>query len=745
MQSQRVFPANSRFQTIPFIFAILFIFFISGCLWGEGAKKSITLDSVIKDGVMLGRNIGDLQWHPLGKMLSYLKPVGSARNAPSRLYGFDVENKSERVLWDAQENQEKIVLSSYQWPPQGGGLFLVGGNDFYLVNPESGEKKRLTQDGEAKEFPTFSPTGEFIAYYKKGNLFALNLRSGKTQQLTFDGSENILNGRLDWVYEEELADRRSGRSFEWAPNGRKIVFLRLDQSRVPAYPLIDFLPTHSGVTLQRYPQSGDSNAIPSVHVVTVGGRRPKKYDCPVFLPPGKKREDAIEYVGPAFSWTRDSKGVALLTLNRRQDELVLYLWKPEEKQVAPLLTEKDETWINSIEPPRFLRDGRFFWLSERDGWMHLYLYDAQGRMIRQLTRGEWMIDGDIEVDREEKQVFFVSNSGNLRQRQIQRVALDGGNVVPLTLEAGTHSMKLSPNGHYFLDQFSSLTQPTENRLIDARGTLLGQLPGAENHLDDYLLAQTEFVEVKASDGKELFGALVKPADFDPTKKYPVVVSVYGGPHVQAVTDKWGTTTLFDHFLAQEGFLIWSLDNRGSYGRGHAWESAIFKNLGKRELEDQLVGVEYLKRLPYVDASRIGIWGGSYGGYMTLYALTYAPGVFQCGISMFPVTDWRFYDSIYTERYMNIPADNVEGYKNNSPLRNSDKLADALLLVHGTADDNVHLQNSMQLVDALIKARKPFELQIYPGQKHGIRGEEPRLHFQDAAYAFFKRHLKPNAP
>jgi dipeptidyl-peptidase-4 len=251
------------------------------------------------------------------------------------------------------------------------------------------------------------------------------------------------------------------------------------------------------------------------------------------------------------------------------------------------------------------------------------------------------------------------------------------------------------------------------------------------------------VEVEAADGKKLYGALAKPADFDPAKKYPVVVSVYGGPHVQVVTDKWGTTTLFDHFLAQEGYLVWSLDNRGSYGRGHAWESAVFKNLGKKELEDQLAGVEYLKRLPYVDASRIGIWGGSYGGYMTLYALTYAPGIFHCGISMFPVTDWRFYDSIYTERYMRTPAENVEGYKNNSPLNNSDKLADALLLVHGTMDDNVHMQNSMQLVDALIKACKPFELQIYPGQKHGLRGEKPRLHFQDAAYEFFKRHLKPD--
>ncbi len=692
---------------------------------------------------MLGRNISDLQWHPRGKMLNYLKPAGSAQDAPSRLYGFDVENKSERVIWEAGENQEKLVLSSYQWSPQGDRLFLIGRNDFYLVSPGNGEKKRLTYDGEEKEYPTFSPTGEFIAYFKKGNLFALNLRSGKTQQLTFDGSGNILNGRLDWVYEEELADRRSGRSYEWSPDGRKIVFLRLDQSRVPVYPLTDFLQTHPIVTLQHYPKSGDPNAIPSVHMVTVGGRRSKKYDCPVFRPAGNKGSTAVEYAGPAFSWTRDSKGVAFLTLNRPQDELALYLWKPEEKQVVPLLIEKDETWINSVEPPRFLSDGKFLWLSERDGWIHLYLYDAQGKMIRQVTRGEWMIDAEFGVDREEKQVFFVSNSGDLKQRQVQRVALDGGNVVPLTHESGTHALRLSPDGHYFLDQYSSLNQPTENRLIDAEGALLGKLPGAENHLDDYRLAQTEFVEVEAADGKKLFAALVKPADFDPAKRYPVVVSVYGGPHVQVVADKWGTTTLFEHFLAQEGFLIWSLDNRGSYGRGHAWESAVFKNLGRRELEDQLTGVEYLKRLSYVDASRIGIWGGSYGGYLTLYALTYAPGIFNCGISMFPVTDWRFYDSIYTERYMRTPADNVEGYKNNSPLRSSGQLTGALLLVHGTADDNVHLQNSMQLVDALIKARQPFELQIYPGQKHGLRGEKPRLHFQDAAYEFFKRHLKPD--
>jgi dipeptidyl-peptidase 4 len=729
-----------------FVFVLSGLIVLGGAVQGRGASplKPLTIDAITKDGVILSRGVSALQWTPDGKSLTYLKPRLNDEKEARQIIGFDLEKRSERVIWDAGENQEKFSLGSYQWSPRGDQLLLTGGNDLWLITPTHGGKKRLTRDAVEKEYPTFSPTGEFIAYHQKGNLFVLSLRTGKVQPLTRDGDSNILNGRLDWVYEEELADRRSGRSYEWSPDGRKIAYLRLDQSPVPLCPITDYMPLHPSIEQQRYPKSGDPNSIPTVHIVTVEGRS-KHYSFPLLGDGRKEGNSSVEYVGPAFSWTPDSAAVAVLTLNRAQNELKVHLWKPGEKQATVLLTEKDDYWINSLEPPRFLKDGRFLWMSERSGWMHLYLYDAIGKLIRPATQGEWMVDGEIGVDAAEKNVFFVSNKTNFIERQIQRLSLESGAVTAVTKEPGTHQLKISPDGSWILDQFSSLEIPPQNRLLQTDGTEVGRLPQAPSHLDEFQLAKNELLALHSPDGAQLLARLVKPSHFDSGRMYPVIISVYGGPHVQTVSNRWGGTSLFEHFLAEQGFLVWSLDNRGSYGRGHAWESVIFKNLGKMELADQLAGVDYLKGLPFVDGQRIGIWGGSYGGYMTLYSLTYAPGIFNCGISLFPVTDWKFYDSIYTERYMQMPAENPEGYKNNSPLARASDLKDSLLLIHGTADNNVHLQNSMQMINALIKARRQFELQIYPGQRHGIHGESLRLHLNDMVFNYFKKQLSPAGP
>jgi dipeptidyl-peptidase-4 len=588
----------------------------------------------------------------------------------------------------------------------------------------------------------FSPTGERIAFVQENNLFALDLKTGLREKLTSDGNENVLNGKLDWVYEEELAIRATGRAYQWSPDGKKIAYLRLDDTAVPQYPLTHYLSSHVSLTEERFPQSGDPDPVPSLHVVSVQGSEHQSWMSPI------AKSDRIEYLGPMFSWTPDSKAVAFLTLDRAQDELNVYLWDAAAGAPRLLLTEKDAHWINSLEPPHFLGDSqRFLWLSERDGWLHLYLYGRDGALQKQLTQGDWMIDRPrfsnlpfIGLDEKGGWVYFAATNPDPRERHLYRVRLDGSGLERLTQQPGVHELNLSPDGRYLLDRFSSLHDPPETRLLKADGSPVTTLSKETGHLDEYALGKTELVDVKAADGTTLYARLVKPPDFDPARKYPVIIEVYGGPQFQLVQNHWGVTSLRDHLFAEQGFILWSLDNRGSWGRGHAWESRVFKNLGRYELEDQLAGVAYLKSLPYVDPTRIGITGWSYGGYMTLYALTHAPEVFKCGAAGGSVTDWKFYDSIYTERYMRTPQENPEGYKAASPLEAAAKLKAKVLLMHGTDDDNVHMQNTLNFVEALVKAHTPFELYLQPGEKHGFADEAARFYLTQRLLEFFKQNL-----
>ena len=318
--------------------------------------------------------------------------------------------------------------------------------------------------------------------------------------------------------------------------------------------------------------------------------------------------------------------------------------------------------------------------------------------------------------------------------------LDGNQMERLTREAGTHTLNLSPQGDYLVDVLSTKDAPPTTRLLSCSGQVDAVVDEPENHLHEYALSSPEFVNIRARDGTPLYAALLKPPGFDPGRKYPVIVNVYGGPHVQLIQNHWGLFSWLDRFLAQEGFVIWSLDNRGSWGRGHAFESVVYMDMGRHELEDQLAGVDYLKKLPYVDVSRIGIWGWSYGGYMTLYSLTHTTGVFKCGVAGAPVTDWKFYDSIYTERYMRTPGENPDGYKRASPLEAATGLNAKLLLIHGTSDDNVHMQNTINFLDALIGAGKPYELHLQPAQQHGFRAEAAQTYVNQRIVGFFKENL-----
>ena len=719
------------------------LFLAATVINAQEAKKPLTIELVTRPQGLMTPGLARVEWRPGSKEISYLKRQGFGRGASATLYLYDITSGKERVLLAPPSETtegERPNLSSYQWSPSGGALLLEGEKEVWIYNLATSQMKSLMKERAPIEHTTFSPTGERVAFVEENNLFALEIKTGHRERLTNDGNENVMNGKFDWVYEEELSNRATGQAYEWSPDGKKIAYLRLDDAPVPQYPLTHYLSDHVNLTEERFPQSGDPNPAPSFHVVSLEGSRPQTWTAAA--------PKSVEYFGPSVSWTPDSKAVAFLTLNRAQDELDVHLWDAVAGTDRVLLTEKDATWINSLEPPRFLGDKqRFLWLSERDGWLHLYLYDIDGKLQKQLTRGDWMIDRPafsntpmVAVDEKGGWAYFAATTPDPRERRLYRVRLEGGSLQPLAPQPGVHGLNLSPDGQYLLDQFSSLNDPPETRLLKADGSPVSTLSKQTAHLDEYALGKTELVEVKAPDGATLYARLVKPPDFDPAKKYPVIVDVYGGPHIQLIQNRWGLTALGDHLYAEQGFIIWSLDNRGSWGRGHAWESKVFKNLGHYELEDQLAGVAYLKSLPYVDPARIGITGWSYGGFMTLYALTHAPEVFKCGAAGGPVTAWKFYDSIYTERYMRTPEENPEGYKTASPLEAADKLKAKVLLVHGTDDDNVHMQNTMNFVEGLIKARTPFELYIQPGERHGFGSEPARLYLSQRMLEFFKQNL-----
>jgi dipeptidyl-peptidase-4 len=712
--------------------------------YAQAAARRLTAEAITRSEP--STNISRPLWRPPGNQVSFLRPIPRDGRTKSILCAYDIPTGTEVILFDASkaEAKSRLSVSGYQWSPDGTAILVTGGGDLHVIEIPGGRVRKLTKDGEAKEAVTWSPDGARVAFVHKANLFTVLVTSGRHTQLTFDGGETILNGVLDWVYNEEF-DTVTGtpRAYTWSPDGRSIAFLRLDQTRVPIYPITDFLRTHPTVQRQRYPKSGDTNATPAVFVVDVATPR-----TPRRMPLGAN----VEYVLPEFHWTADSKTLAVMALNHAQNELTLLAWDlGARSRPRVLLTDRDATWINAFNALRLLRKSTdFLWVSERDGWLHCYRHGREGGSApRQLTHGPWQIEASIslgwsgapvEVDPAEEWAYFSATEKDPRERHVYRVRLDGAGFARLTTEPGTHFQKLSPDGRHLLVTTSAADRPAAIRILRADGSLVATLDQRADRWRDFAMPRTEFHEVTARDGTKLFAQLTKPSDFDPAKKYPVVVYVYGGPHAQVVRDVSGQVSTRNLLLAEQGFLVWSLDNRGSWGRGHAWESAVFKNCGTNELLDQLDGLAYLRALPFVDTNRFGIWGWSYGGYMTLYALTHAPDAFRCGVAGAPVTDWKFYDTIYTERYMSTPQENPSGYKTSSPLAAADRLKSRVLVIHGTADDNVHMQNTMNFVDALAKKRKPYELQIQPGQMHGFSGEAQTRFLTEQIVDFFRRNL-----
>jgi len=708
----------------------------------NGAKE-LTLERLFSGPYLGGQTTRGIEWAPDGKRFSYIEVKRNGNDAVLELWTMDAASGERKVLVSAatlksvtQPEKAKttqgtglarVEADNYQWSPDSGSLLFIGTNSMVLLDLKTMAVKPVVSSEHEIEDPKFSPNGQWVSFSRDANLFAVNLASGETKTLTTGGSEEVLKGKLDWVYPEEL-DLRT--AYWWSPDSSKIAYYEMDERPVTQYAIMDMSAPTGGTEYTRYPLAGQANPIVRVGVVPVTGGETKWMDT------GTNTDVYLARV----DWLPDSKQVAIQRLNRAQNQLDLLFCDVASGASTTALTETDKYWINIGDDLYFFSDNkRFLWSSERTGYRHLYLYDNSGKQLAQLTNGDWGISdtggfgpGAVNhpgVDEKHGYVYFMTNKDDVKETNLYRVSLNDKSLTRITKESGYNAANLSPALSGFVHSYSNAATPTRQELCRMDGTPVAVLnEGKVPALTEYKISPLEFVQVTADDGTKLNASIIKPVNFDPSKKYPVYVSVYGGPHVQMVQNRWGGFFfLFHEVLAQKGYVVFELDNRGSWGRGHAFETPIYHQMGKVELQDQVAGVKYLESLGYVDPARIGISGGSYGGYMTLEALFNASDVYKVGVAHAPVTDWKFYDTIYTERYMGTPQNNPEGYKASAPLNQAENLKGKLMLVHGTGDDNVHFANSVALLNALIDSgRYPDQLMVFPGRGHGISDAASRV-------------------
>ncbi len=610
-------------------------------------------------------------------------------------------------------------------------IYTVNG-DLWVVDVTSRTSTRLTQTPAVEENPTLSPDGRQLAYTREGNLFTFDLASRLERQLTADGSDTIRNGYASWVYYEEILGRASNyRAFWWSPDSTHLAFLRFDDGPVPVFPIYWADGQHGRLERQRYPKAGDPN--PHVRVGSVQARG----GAVTWMQFPHEADHYLAWV----SWTRDSRRLFVQWMNREQDTIRVLHGDPRTGAVTPLFEETQLTWVNWYEDLTTLASGDILVRSDVDGWDHLYLHGADGTRKRQLTRGEWRVRDILHVDDASGTVFVLAQPGRIGETwntDVRRVRLDGSGVETITTQPGTYQVRVAPDGRHFLATRSSITEPTTITLHRADGTVVREVASARGDATDtYARGRAELFTIPSGDGFDLPAMWVLPPGFDRTKTYPVLVSVYGGPDAGTVRNTWPSSAA--QYWAQRGVIWMVLDHRGSGHHGKRGVALMHRALGKWEMHDYGKAAEWLRTQPFVARDRIGITGGSYGGYVTLLALTKGAPAFDVGLASAPVTDWRLYDTVYTERYMDRPSENPEGYKAGAVLDWIDRYTGGLRLTHGTIDDNVHMQNSMQVIDWLTEHDKPFELMLYPDSRHGLQASQQR-HSAREAHEFWVRTL-----
>jgi dipeptidyl-peptidase-4 len=725
-----------------------FSIFLIALVGTAATAQELTIQSIYAPNGLTGRVPDTIKWSPDGKKVSYF--LHQEQGDKADLYYIDVTSGKPAVLLASEkiaamkppvtgtkddrekDNRERYHVAGYHWAPDSEHILFDSNGQLWYYTLSTGKSVPLSAQGESATDPKFSANGKTLSYVRKHNLVVKGVDSGAEKELTTEGNDNLLDGEVDWVYSEEL-DVRS--NYFWSPDSSKIVFLQMNEAKVPTYPITDFIPQHPTVYQEKYPKVGDPNPEVQLGVVSAGGGAVKWIHL----------TDEKDMYIPRFGWVRD--GIVWATvLNRAQNQLDLYFVDASSGKSRRVLSEKSDTWIETDNNLQFLKSSdRFTWPSWRDGHTHLYLYSfdkadplgADAKLVNQITKGDFEVF-DIEGTDDAKGTLFLNtNAGDDRQRQLCSVKLDGSAFQCLT-KGGTHAATVAPNGQYFVDHFSSLMTPPQLAFCHVGGSC--DVFWRSKSVDGLKLIAPQFVDFKAEDGTVLRGLLYLPPD-SAGKKVPLLNNPYGGPHGQTVRDQWGGAGfLFNQILMRDGIAVLQVDNRGMGARGKKFAATLIHNFGEIELKDQLASIDQaLQKFPQLDGSRMGWWGWSYGGYMTLIAMTHSDR-FKAGVAVAPVTDWKDYDSIYTERYAGLVPQYEEGYKKGSPITYAANLKGHLLEVHGTSDDNVHMQNTIQMINAFINAGKQFDLQMYPRKTHSISGPGTRVHLFTRIRSHFHREL-----
>lgn len=724
----------------------LFILFLAlaGFAYAQ-EKKDITLEDIWKKGTFRQKSVYGVNWMNDGQY--YTSQAGSEKE--SFIVKYDIK-KGEAVDTLIRSSKlipagakEAISFDDYTYSDdESKTLFTTKTEaiyrrsfkaDYYVYDVKTKNLVKLSEKGQ-ESYATFSPDLSKVAFVRDNNLFYVNLADMKLTQVTNDGSwGKIINGSTDWVYEEEFS---FAQAFFWSPDGKKIAYYVFDESNVKEYNMQTWGELYPQDYKFKYPKAGEDNAKVWVKMYDLASNKSTKVDI----------GDENDIYVPRIKWTQHANKLSVYKMNRLQNKLELFIADATTGKSSVILTETSNTYIDINDDLTFLKDGKqFIFGSEKDGYKHLYLYDMTGKMVKQITKGNWDVLSFSGVDEKTQTLYFSSSEVSPLQKQFYSTSIVKDNTKKqLTTLSGTHDVDMSKDFKYYLDFHTTANTPVVVTLNEAKtGKAIKTMEDNKklnDKLAEYKFAKKEFLKIPAN-GVELNAWMIKPTNFDATKKYPVLMFVYGGPGSQTVQDEWDAGNMFwFQLLAQKGYIIVSVDNRGTGARGAEFKKCTYANLGKLETEDQIESAKYLAKQSYIDAGRIGIWGWSYGGYMTSLCLTLGADVFKTGIAVAPVTNWRFYDTIYTERYLKRPQDNKDGYDKNSPNTHADKLKGNYFIIHGTGDDNVHFQNAIEMHEAMVKANKQFTSFYYPNRNHGIYGGNTRLHLYQMMTDYLLKNL-----
>ena len=708
-------------------------------------NKQITLEDIWKDGTFRAERLQSIHSMNNGKEYAVQNFDRSTRSASVDIYSYATGDKVRTAVSSADipeldyfmsytfsDDEKKVLLSTKLQ-----SIFRRSTlGEYYVWNTLSRKLTKISDD--LIQEPTFSPDGTMIAYGKGNNLYVFNIEDQTTEQLTSDGKKNsIINGITDWVYEEEFAFVRA---FDWSADSKKIAYIRFDETEVPEFSM-DVYGTelYQTQSVFKYPKAGEANAKVTLRLHTLDtGNSKRAKDVQIDL----GNNDG--YYIPRILWTKDPNVLSVQTLNRHQDTLKLSLFNANTFQTDLAVLETDKAYVDVTDNLTFLEDNSFIWTSENDGWNHIYHHNADGSLKNQVTSGDWEVTGYYGYDPKSKRIFYQSSENGSINRGVYAIGLNGKKKQALAASPGTNSADFSADFSNFIHTYSNTTTPYRFTLNDAKNgeqiRVIKDNQNLKNLYGEYDVSPKEFFEIEVN-GATLNAYMIKPTDFDANKKYPLFMTQYSGPGSQSVANRWDTSNdYWFHMLAQNDYIVVCIDPRGTGLKGRDFKKVTQKELGKYEVQDQIAAAKKLSERPYIDADRTGIWGWSYGGFMAANCLFQGADTFEMAIAVAPVTSWRFYDTIYTERYMQTPQENASGYDNNSPLSHVNKLEGDFLLVHGGADDNVHVQNSTRLVEALVQANKQFDYFNYPDKNHGIYGGNTRLHLFIMMTEFIKENL-----